>query len=77
MLALRELHIEAARVGGLALRQIAFPQIHTPACNYAVWLWNQRSELLIADTIFRWLLAEATVVGDAEAIDLQKRNIAD
>lgn len=75
MLALRELHAEAARVGGLPLRRIAFPQVHTPTCNYAVWLWNQRAEYLVADTIFRWLLAEATVVGDAEAIELQKRNI--
>lgn len=77
MLALRALHAEAARIGGLPLRQIAFPQMHTPACNYAVWLWNSRAEYLVADTIFHWLLAEATVVGDAEAIDLQRRNVAD
>jgi hypothetical protein len=77
MLALRELYAEAARVGGLPLRQIAFPQMHTPACNYAVWLWNTRAEYLVANAVFRWLLAEATVVGDAEAIDLQTRNVAD
>lgn len=77
MLALRELHAEAARLGGLPLRQIAFPQMHTPACNFAVWLWNERREYLVAETIFRWLLAEATIVGDAEAIDLQTRNVGD
>jgi hypothetical protein len=75
ILALRRLHAQAARLGGLPLRRLAFPPIHGPACNFAAWLWNDRDELLIAEMIFRWLLGEATIVGDGEAIELQRRNV--
>lgn len=76
LLALRQLHAETARIGGLPLRRVAFQQLHGPACNFGAWLWNDRNQGLIAEVIFQWLLGEATVVGDSEAVELQRRNVA-
>ena len=73
-LALRQLHSELAQTGGLAVRQLAFPNLHHAACNHAAWLWNERNEYVMANAIFRWLLAEATIVGDERAIELQRAN---
>jgi hypothetical protein len=73
---LRRLHGEAARVGGLELRRLAFPDVHNRVCKLAVWLWNERAERAIAHAMFQWLLDEATAVGDEMAIDLQRSNLA-
>lgn len=72
---LRQLHEHAAKLGGMELRHLVFPQIHRVACNFAVWLWNERKEYAIATPIFRWLLAEAEAVGDEAAIELQRKNV--
>ncbi|KIG13547.1 hypothetical protein DB30_07935 [Enhygromyxa salina] len=74
-LGLREQYAEAVALGGLPLRRLAFENLHAPACSLAVWLWNDRSERAIGNAIFNWLLAEAIVVDDAEAIRLQERNV--
>ncbi len=73
-LSLRGLHAHAAGLGGLELRRLVFPHVHAIACKMAVWLWNERSEHFLANAMFRWLLDEAVAVGDAEAIELQRRN---
>lgn len=73
-LSLRSLHARAAGLGGLELRRLTFPHVHAVACKMAVWLWNERSEYFLANAMFRWLLDEAVAVGDAEAIELQRRN---
>jgi hypothetical protein len=73
-LSLRELHARAAGLGGLELRRLVFPHVHQIACKMAVWLWNERAQLFLANAMFRWLLDEAVAVGDAEAIELQRRN---
>ncbi len=73
-LARRAQHNHLVAAGGAAVRQLAFPQVHHAACNYAVWLWNDRGEYGMANAIFRWLLDEATAVGDERAIKLQKNN---
>lgn len=73
-LSLRALHQRAVLVGGMDLRRMVFPHVHQIACKHAVWLWNQRGQHLLANAIFRWLLTEATTVGDSEAIELQQRN---
>lgn len=73
-LSLRAQHRQAAALGGLDLRRLAFPQIHQVACKWAVWMWNERKQYLLANSVFAWLLAEAVLVGDAEAIELQRRN---
>jgi hypothetical protein len=74
-LALREQHAEAVALGGPELRRLAFSQLHGPVCSLAVWLWNERSERALGNAIFQWLLNEAIVVDDAEAIRLQERNV--
>jgi hypothetical protein len=72
---LRQIHHRAAALAGTALRQLVFPGLHRSACNFAVWLWNDRKEHAIAAPIFRWLLAEAEHVGDEAAITLQRKNV--
>lgn len=73
--ALRRKYEEAAALGGMELRYLLFPIVHRDACNYAVWLWNERKEYGISGPIFRWLLTEAEAVGDQEAIALQRKNV--
>ncbi|HVI00089.1 MAG TPA: hypothetical protein VM869_15335 [Enhygromyxa sp.] len=74
-LALREQYAAAVAVGGLELRRLAFQELHAPVCSLAVWLWNERNERALGNAMFHWLLAEAIVVDDAEAIRLQERNV--
>jgi len=74
-LALREQHAAAVAVGGLELRRLAFADVHTPVCALAVWLWNDRNERALGNAMFHWLLGEAIIVDDAEAIRLQERNV--
>lgn len=74
-LAVREQYAQAVSLGGLPLRRLAFSTVHGPVCGLAVWLWNTRAERAIANAIFGWLLAEAIIVDDAEAIRLQERNV--
>lgn len=76
-LALRALHQRAAAVGGIELRRMVFAHVHQVGCKYAVWLWNQRTQHLMANEMFRWLLGEAVIVGDSEAAELQRRNWED
>ncbi len=75
-LAVQDQYERVHRLGGGELLRIAFSQAHDPLCNLAVWLWDERGETAIANAMFRWLLNEATVVGDEEAVALQRRNIA-
>jgi hypothetical protein len=74
-LAVREQYAEAVSLGGLPLRRLAFSTVHGPVCGLAVWLWNSRAERAIGNAVFAWLLAEAIIVDDAEAIRLQERNV--
>ena len=40
----------------------------------AAWLWNSRQEYALSHAISKWLLSEALLVGDTEAIELGHRN---
>ncbi|WP_428261706.1 hypothetical protein [Haliangium sp.] len=73
-MSLRALHARAVAMGGLDLRRLVFPRVHMVSCRLAVWMWNERKEFYAANAMFRWLLDEALRVGDAEAIELQRRN---
>jgi hypothetical protein len=42
--------------------------------NFAVWLYNDRTEKPLANAIFRLLEAEAVALGDAESERLNKKN---
>ena len=66
----------AVCMGGIELRRLAFSQVHTDVCALAVWLFNDRGQRALGNAIFRWLLGEATVVGNSEAITLQTKNVA-
>lgn len=72
---LRAEYVEAVSLGGVELRRLAFQDVHGPVCSLAVWLWNVRGEKAIANAMFQWLLDEAIVVDDAEAIRLQEKNV--
>jgi len=66
----------AVTAGGLDLRRLAFPHAFSKGSHMAAWLWNKREEYVVSHAISKWLLAEALVVGDAEAIELGHRNCA-
>lgn len=72
--ALRDAYTAAAKAGGMELRRLAFPHAFSTGSNMAAWLWNARNEYALSHAISKWLLAEALVVGDAEAIELGHRN---
>ena len=72
----KQLCERAFKLGGLELRRLAFPTVHPDVCKLAVWLWNVRHERPIANAIFTWLYAEAQAVGDAQAIELERKNVA-
>ena len=72
--ALHAAYSSAVRAGGMELRRLAFPHAFSTGSNMAAWLWNSRNEYALSHAISKWLLAEALVVGDAEAIELGHRN---
>ena len=41
--------------GGLAVRRLAWVPMHREVCNWAVWLWNERKEKVLANAVFRFL----------------------
>ncbi len=74
--ALETAYRDACTAGGLDLRRLAFPRAFEAGNAVAVWLWNTLKEYAISHAISRWLLREALVVGDAQAIDLGYTNCA-
>lgn len=73
--ALRMAYERGVLLGGPELRYLAFTKVNPDACALAVWLFNDRREKPIANAMFRFLLAEATAIGDAEGIALQTKNV--
>lgn len=73
--ALRIAYERGVGSGGPELRYLAFTKVHGDLCALAVWLFNERKERPIANAMFRFLLLEATAVGDSEAITLQTKNV--
>ncbi len=64
-----------SRQGGTATRRAVFAAVYAPACNWAVWLFNMRLERLLAHHVFRWLLVEAQLADDAQAVALLEKNV--
>lgn len=64
----------AYALGGERVRRGSFSGIYSDVTSYAVWLYNQRRQHLLAHTLFRWLLAEARWVKDDAAIRLCREN---
>lgn len=65
----------AERVGD-DFRRLAFATLHSDACAFAVWHFNERSQRPIGNAVFRWLLREAERVEDERAATLQRKNVA-
>lgn len=72
--ALKSAYTAAVDAGGLELRRLAFPHAFSTGSNMAAWLWNARNEYALSHAISKWLLSEALLVGDTEAIELGHRN---
>lgn len=73
-IALQAAYSAAVTAGGTELRRLAFPHAFTTGSNMAAWLWNQFQEYAMSHAISTWLLEEALIVGDSEAIELGHRN---
>lgn len=73
-IALHAAYTAAVTAGGSELRRLAFPHAYSTGNQMAAWLWNTRDEYALSHAISRWLLDEALVVGDTEAIELGNRN---
>ncbi|WNG13955.1 hypothetical protein [Cystobacter fuscus] len=65
-LALQRRCARVTAMGGLDARRLAFEAVNVPLCNLGAWLFNVREERAVANGMFRWLLAEARVVGSQE-----------
>ncbi|MBX7078228.1 MAG: hypothetical protein K1X88_03505 [Nannocystaceae bacterium] len=74
-LTLRGAYDHAIAMTGMGLHRLAFQAVHPAVCALAVWLWNDRKNRVHAHQMFRWLLREAELVEDAEAVALQRRNV--
>ncbi|WP_437853707.1 hypothetical protein [Sorangium sp. So ce363] len=72
---LRAQYEAAAMLVGGEFRRLAFPKLHADVCHAAVWLFNTRKERVIANAMFRWLLAEAEALGDSRLTALQRGNV--
>jgi hypothetical protein len=61
--------------GGPEARRLAWTSLHRQANNWACWLWNARSEKVLANAVFRFLLREAEALGDDRSAQLAKKNV--
>jgi len=74
---LRDLHLRAVALAGADACKLVFPQLHYKMSHFAVWLENREvRERFVSHPIFQWLLAEARIAGDEEAIKLETKNVA-
>jgi len=63
-------------LGGMALRLLAWTPLYQEGCGFAVWLWNERKQKVLANAVFRFLLHEAERLGDEGRIPLARKNVA-
>jgi hypothetical protein len=74
-LSLRALYRQACDASAsLSDVSLAHSIIRDKLVNFAVWLYNDRTEKPLANAIFRLLEAEAVALGDAESERLNKKN---
>lgn len=72
---LRTLYLRTGEMGGMPARHLAWTAFHREVCNWAVWLWNVRSEKILGNTVFRFLLNEAEALDDERSASLAKKNV--
>lgn len=75
-LALRGAFARAVAVTGPGLQRLGYAIVNPAICGLAVWLWNDRKNRVHAHQMFLWLLREARVAEDREAIALHERNVS-
>ncbi len=71
----RESYQKIEDFGGPEARRLAWTSLHRQANNWACWLWNARSEKVLANAVFRFLLREAEALGDERTAQLAKKNV--
>jgi hypothetical protein len=74
---LLEVHRRYERVvaqGDESTRRLAFQTLHDQLNHWGAWVWNARNERALANALFRWLHAEAVLLNDLEAMELQGKN---
>lgn len=72
--ALKHAYQNATAIGGVSLQRLAFPKVfHAGNAVAAMW-WNKRDEYVASHAVSLWLLQEALRVGDAQAIELGRKN---
>lgn len=74
-LALRGAFTAAVTHTGPNLQRLGYAIVNPAICALGVWLWNDRKNRVHANQMFRWLLREAEIAGDAEAVALHRRNV--
>jgi hypothetical protein len=74
-LALRGAFTAAVEQTGPNLQRLGYAIVNPAICALGVWLWNDRKNRVHANQMFRWLLREAEIAGDAEAVALHRRNV--
>ncbi len=74
-LAVRGAFARAVAMTGPELQRLGYAIVNPPVCALAVWLWNDRRNRVHAHQMFRWLLREAELAEDTEAIALHRRNV--
>ena len=58
-----------------ATKRAVFEAVYSPACNFAVWLYNLRDEKLLANAMFRWLRDRAREAEHASAVAVLEKNV--
>ncbi len=74
--ALKHAYQSATAIGGVSLQRLAFPKVFQAGNAVAVVWWNKRDEYVASHAISLWLLQEALRVGDAQAIEVGRKNCA-
>ncbi|HNN52084.1 MAG TPA: hypothetical protein PKO07_13740 [Pseudomonadota bacterium] len=72
---IRESYQKIEDFGGMEARRLAWTSLHRQANNWACWLWNARSEKVLANAVFRFLLRESDALGDERTSQLAKKNV--
>lgn len=73
--AIRDAYQRLEDFGGSEARRLAWTSLHRQANNWACWLWNARSEKVLANAVFRFLLRESLALGDDRTAQLAKKNV--
>lgn len=72
----RERYEALCQLSGKAQRRVAWQGVHRALTPLAVRLYNERQQKPLSNAMTRWLLHEATAVGDERGANLHQENLA-